>query len=141
MYKSMLIGLFGLLLSACATAQGSEVNQVKETIKAFSKAGDFNDTRELENLLDENYRVVMNQLFGSKELTVIPRAVFLEKIGSKEWGGDSRDLTIEHVLINGNTASAKVTFKGEKMTFVSILILAKNKDGKWKLLSDIPNVS
>lgn len=141
MDKSILFALFGLLLSACATAQSGEENQVKETIKAFSNAGDFNDVNTLENLLDNNYRIVMNQLFGSTEVAVVPKAVYLEKIKSKEWGGDSRDLTIENVLVNGNTASAKVTFKSEKMTFISILILIKNKEGQWKLISDLPVIS
>lgn len=138
MDKSILIGLVGMLFSACATAQQSETEIVKVTIRNFSNAGDFNDAQTLEKYLDENYRVVMNQLFGSTEVVVMPREVYLEKIASKEFGGDSRDVKIENVLINGNTASAKVTFRGTKMTFVSIVTLVKHQNGEWKMLSDVP---
>lgn len=140
MDKSILIGLVGILLSTCATAQQSDTEAVKATIQNFSNAGDFNDAKTLDKYLDANYRVVMNQLFGSKEVVVMPRTVYLEKIASKEFGGDSRDVKIENVLINGNTASAKVTFKGTKMTFVSIVTLVKHNDGEWKMLSDVPVV-
>ncbi|MEQ8475307.1 nuclear transport factor 2 family protein [Fulvivirga sp.] len=140
MDKSILIGLIGMLLSACATAQQSETEAIKATIKNFSNAGDFNDAKTLDKYLDENYRVVMNQLFGSTEVVIMPRSVYLEKIASKEFGGDSRDITIEKVLVNGNTASAKVTFKGTKMTFVSIVTLVKHQNGEWKMLSDVPVV-
>ncbi|MEQ9166757.1 MAG: nuclear transport factor 2 family protein [Fulvivirga sp.] len=140
MDKSILIGLIGMLLSACATAQQSETEAIKATIKNFSNAGDFNDAKTLDKYLDENYRVVMNQLFGSTEVVIMPRSVYLEKIASKEFGGDSRDITIEKVLVNGNTASAKVTFKGTKMTFVSIVTLVKHQNGEWKMLSDVPIV-
>lgn len=129
-----------MLLSACATAQQSETEAIKATIKNFSNAGDFNDAKTLDKYLDENYRVVMNQLFGSTEVVIMPRSVYLEKIASKEFGGDSRDITIEKVLVNGNTASAKVTFKGTKMTFVSIVTLVKHQNGEWKMLSDVPVV-
>ncbi|MTI39428.1 nuclear transport factor 2 family protein [Fulvivirga lutimaris] len=138
MDKSILIGMVGMLLSACATAQQSETEAVKATIKNFANAGDFNDAETLDKYLDENYRVVMNQLFGSTEVVVMPRSVYLEKIASKEFGGDSRELKIENVLINGNTASAKVTFKGTKMTFVSIVTVVKHNNGEWKMLSDVP---
>ena len=113
---------------------------MENTIVAFAEAGDRNDTEELKNYLDDNYRVVMNRLFGSSEVSVVPKSVYLEKIKTKEWGGDTRKLTIEGTTINGSSASAKVMFKGTKMTFVSLITLVKNEKGIWKLLSDIPMV-
>ena len=126
--------------SISAFSQSSEVNAVKETITAFSKAGDNNNSKELAKYLDDNYRVVMNRLFGSKEVSILPRAVYIQKIESKEFGDDKRELTIEDVKINGSTACAKVTFTGSKMTFVSFIILVKGEDGNWKLVSDIPMI-
>jgi hypothetical protein len=75
----------------------------------------------------------MNRLFGSTDVSIILKAVYLEKIKSKEWGGDTRILTIEEVVLNSTTASAKVVFEGTKMTFVSILMLVKNAYNKWVL--------
>ncbi len=127
-----------LITSMSSYAQKQETKMVKEVIEAFSKAGDENNVEQLAACLDDNYRVVMNRLFGSNEVSILTREVYLEKIKSKEFGGDTRNLTIENVLINGTNASAKVTFQGKKMTFTSIITLIKNKDDKWKLISDIP---
>jgi hypothetical protein len=83
----------------------------------------------------------MNRLFGSTEVSVMPREVYLDKIKSKEFGGDDRKLKIEDINVNGTNASTKVTFKGSKMTFVSIILLVKDGNGQWKLISEVPMVS
>jgi len=129
-----------LVATMSCNAQNSEVKDVKKAITAFSKAGDNNNVTELNKYLDDNYRVVMNRLFGSTEVSVMPKAVYVEKIKTKEFGGDTRVLTIENVVINSTSASAKVTFKGSKMTFVSLIILIKDSSGAWKLISDTPMV-
>lgn len=121
-------------------AQKTDREVIIKTIQAFANAGDDNDYIQLDKLLDNNYRVVMNRLFGSTDVSIVPKAVYLEKIRSKEWGGDTRILTIEEVLLNNTTASAKVVFEGTKMTFVSILMLVKNADNEWVLISDTPVV-
>jgi len=90
--------------------------------------------------LDNNYRIVMNRLFGSTEVSVISRDVYLEKIRMKEFGGDNRKVEIESIVQNGATASAKVSFIGSEMTFISILTLLKSGDDQWKLLSELPVV-
>lgn len=140
MKKLILVALMGVLFSVNLYSQTNEMKAIKETITAFSKAGDTNDVNELEKYLDDNYRVVMNRLFGSTEVAVMPRAVYIEKIKSKEFGGDTRKLTIESILVNGNTASAKVTFAGSKMTFVSLITLVKDDKDAWKLVSDMPMI-
>jgi len=141
MKKMILLSLLGIIGISQVKSQNMEVKVIKEVITSFSKAGDQNDSDKLATYLDDNYRVVMNQLFGSKAVIVIPKAVYLDKIKSKEWGGDKRILTISDVNVNGNTAMAKVIFKGSKMTFVSLITLVKDSNGKWKLISDIPVIS
>ncbi|MGB3589700.1 MAG: nuclear transport factor 2 family protein [Tunicatimonas sp.] len=121
-------------------AQTSEVRDIEKVVSAFAKAGDENDAEKLATYLDDNYRVVMNRLFGSSEVSILPRSIYLEKIKSKEFGGDERDVTVEDVVINGETASAKVTMKGIKATFVSLMVLIKDAEGDWKLVSDTPTI-
>ncbi len=130
--------LLFLVLSVSCKAQITDQDAIKETVTAFSKAGDNNNVQALEKHLDQHYRVVLNRLFGSKTVGVVSKTQYLEKIKTKEWGGDSRNLTFEDIVINGTTASTKVTFKGKKATIVSIIILVKNEKGIWKLVSDIP---
>ena len=141
MKSTKIISIVSLLfLATVCKAQEVEVKNIKKVITEFSKAGDHNNSEKLDSYLDDNYRVVMNRLFGSAEVTVMPKSVYLQKIKSKEYGGDTRVLTIENVVVNGTTASAKVTFKGTKMTFISIVILIQDLDGTWKLLCDTPIV-
>lgn len=139
MRKIKLITLICSMLSVVAcSAQKNEMKNIEKVITEFSKAGDENDAEKLATYLDDNYRIVMNRLFGSTEVSVMPKSVYLEKIKSKEYGGDKRGLTIENTVINGTTASAKVTFEGSKMTFVSLIVLIQDLEGNWKLICDTP---
>ncbi len=137
MKKLKLLGMLCVLLSTSGFSQNPEIKAVKETITAFSKAGDNSDDVELAKYLDDNYRIVMNRLFGSAEVIVMPKSVYLEKIKTKEFGGDHRKLTFEEMVINGPTASAKVSFEGSKLTFVSLITLIKEEEGNWKLVSEV----
>ncbi len=118
MKKSILVLLIAMA-GVGASAQENEEKGIKTLITNFAKAADNNNVTELETYLDENYRIVMNRLFGSEAVSVISKADYLAKIESKEWGGDKRKVEVHSVTINGNTPSAHVTLKGEKATFIS----------------------
>lgn len=137
--KSILL-VFSIFSVIQCSAQKSEVKRIKEVITAFSEAGDKNDGPALEKHLDDNYRVVMNRMFGSKSVATMDKSTYVENVESKVFGGDKRDLSIKKVLINGNVASALVTFKGTKMTVVSVLVLVKGANGVWKIVSDNPSI-
>lgn len=130
--------VFLMAFSISCKAQTSEQKEVRKTILAFAKAGDKQDASKLEQLLDANYRIVMNQLFGSKEVMVMPRAAYLDKIKKGEFGGDKREVVVKEILMNGNTASARVSYKGQKSSFESIVVLVKDASASWKLVSEIP---
>jgi len=140
MNKIILMSIFALFTAASCYAQNSDEKAIKQTIIGFSKAGDVYDADKLATYLDNSYRIVMNRLFGSTEVTIMPKDVYLEKIKTKEYGGDNRKVDIESITLNGTTASAKVSFIGTKMTFLSILTLIKDGDNQWKIVSDIPIV-
>jgi len=130
-----------VLFSALHTnlsAQTSDIASIEQTIRTFAKAGDNYDVKALEKCLDANYRVVMNRLFGSKKVVVLSREVYLSKIEKKEFGGDTRTVTVHNITINGSTANVKVTMKGSKLAFHSLITLVKNETGKWLLVSDTP---
>ncbi|MFY0601053.1 MAG: nuclear transport factor 2 family protein [Cyclobacteriaceae bacterium] len=132
--------LMTCLLTFGCQAQPDEIKSIKTVITQFAKAGDQNKPSEVSTYLDPNYRIIMNQLFGSSETSIVDRELYLNKIESKEWGGDTRKLTFLSVDVNGNNASVKVEMKGEKVTMTSYMILVKNKDGKWKIVSDNPYI-
>ena len=132
--------VIGLLVATILPAQNTknDMKEIKEVITAFAKAGDTNDTQKLDQYLDSNFRIVMNQLFGSKDVMIVDKSAYMTKIASKEWGGDQRELEFESITINGTSASAKVIMKGSKSTFSSLITLIKNSEGKWKLVGDAP---
>lgn len=129
------------LLSTLTLAQTPDAKKkVESAIANFAKAADDQNTKALNYLLDKNFRLIMNQMFGSTETVVMSREAYLDKIEKKEFGGEKRELKIEAILINGKNASAKVLFKGSKMTFVSLLQLAQDAEGNWKLVNDMPTL-
>ena len=141
MKQWILMSLMALVMATTVSAKTSdEEKKIRKVIAAFAKAGDQQDADALASYLDDNYRVVMNRLFGSKTVNVLTKEAYLQKIRQKEFGGDARQVKIEHILLNGTTATAKVVLKGNKLTFVSILNLAQNADGEWKLISDLPMI-
>lgn len=138
--KKYLLSLLIMLTATASFAQQADEKAIKQTITEFAQAGDAQDADKLATYLDANYRVVMNQLFGSTEVAVMPREAYLQKIRAKEFGGDSRQLTFQHIEINGNTACARVTMAGKKATFKSLLVLVKDKNNKWLIVSDVPTM-
>ncbi len=137
MKKIMLMSLLSIFSLGSIYGQKEE-KAIKKVVNAFAEAGDKNDVKSLEKYLDPNYRVTMNRLFGSKEVSVVSRSVYISKIKSKEWGGDKRKLTYLSIVVNGNTAVVHVKMKGEKATFISLLNLVKNEENDWQLISDLP---
>ncbi|MBR08336.1 MAG: hypothetical protein CMP48_11760 [Rickettsiales bacterium] len=136
--KHTLCYLF-IMLSIGSIAQTSKSEKmINETITKFMLAGDSNDTESLKSLLNDNFRITMNQLFGSSEVSSVDKSFYLSKIQSKEWGGDQRQITIEDVVIVGKNASAKVTSVGQKSTMVSLLQLVQTASGSWQIVSDLP---
>lgn len=140
MKKIILMSFIALFTTSLFNAQSAEEKKIKNTIIKSAKAGDHSDSEKLASFLDDNFRIIMNQLFGSDKVSIMPKSVYLEKIESKEFGGDDRKVSIKSIIINGNTASAKVSFKGTKMSFNSIIILVKNENEEWKLISELPIV-
>lgn len=140
MKHSILILMTISLFTATGFSQQNSTQKIKETIAAFVKAGDLSDDTTLSGYLDDNYRLVMNRLFGSDKITVLTKSMYLEKIKSKVFGGDNRVVTIQDIIINGNTAVAQVTLKGEKMTFISLISLVMDASSNWKLISDCPYI-
>ena len=129
------------LFSSLSMAQvPDEKKKIESAIISFAKFADSQDSKSLDELLDKNFRLVMNQLFGSKEVVIMTREIYLEKISKKEFGGDKREVKIENLIVVGKNASARVQFKGAKMKLVSLIHLVQNSGGEWKLVNDVPTV-
>jgi len=134
--------IYALLVFAIGcTTQATKTGEVESAIINFAKAADTQNAGILEDLLDDKFRIAMNQMFGGSDVQIIDKAFYISKITSKEWGGDRRNVTIENVTVVGKNATAKVTLIGEKSTFISLLTLSMDADGEWKILQDVPMIS
>lgn len=131
----------GLMLSSLGFAQPkSEDKAIHDAIVTFANAGDHQDFGAMDSILDKDFRVVMNQLFGNTGSVILDRSTYLTKLKAKELGGDKRMVTIENVVITRKNAMAQVTLKGSKFTIVTLLQLIQDHSGNWKIVSDLPSV-
>jgi hypothetical protein len=139
--KISVILLFILLTSTTIMAQNKkEETNITETITKFVNAADQQDEKKLELLLDSNFRLSLNQMFGNTGLIFIDKQAYLNKIKAKEFGGDKRQIKLEQVIIVNNNASVKATFIGAKMTVITLLQLIKTNTNEWKILNDLPTI-
>jgi len=134
------IVFFFTLTSFLAMSQSSDELAIKQLIIKFENATAKQNVDLLDPLLNSEFRVAMNQLFGSTELAIMNRATYVQKIQDKVFGGESREIDILQQSISGNTAMAVVLLKGEKMTIKSMYSMAKNKNGQWQLVQDFPSI-
>ncbi len=133
--------LFTILTSTTIMAQNkNEETKITEAITNFVNAADQQDEKKLEDLLDSNFRLSLNQMFGNTGLMLIDKQTYLNKIKAKEFGGDKRQIKLEQVIIMNNNASVKATFTGAKMTVITLLQLVKTNTGKWRILNDLPTI-
>jgi hypothetical protein len=140
MKRSALIFSIFLMMAISSFGQTTDQEAIRQTIKTFAKAGDTQNVDDFESILDENYQVIMNRLFGSEHTVIMPRSDYLAKIKAKEFGGGKRSVTIEHIELNGNTAVAKVLLKGSEISFRSLISLVQSANGTWQIVSDMPVV-
>jgi hypothetical protein len=117
-----------------------EEKLVKEAISKFAKAADDRDEKALNEVLDSTFRLALNQMFGGKDVSLIDKNGYMERIREKKFGGDKREVGIESIVIMNNNASARVTLKGSKFTLVTLLQLGKSNEGVWKIVNDMPSV-
>lgn len=116
----------------------SEKEEVKKTITQFVQAADIQDADQVATMLHEDFRVVMNQLFGSTDVSFMNKSVYVQLIRDKKMGGDKRTIDFVSVDVVNQNASVKVLLKGKTMVFESLLHLIKTADGKWQLINDLP---
>lgn len=142
--KSKILTTIAVILITNSTIMAQEKKEemnVKQTIISFAHAADVQDDKALELLLDDNFRLVLNQMFGNKGIAMVSKLDYLAKIKAKEFGGDKREVTILNLTVLGNNAGVQAIFKGSKFTVVTFLQLIKTNTGEWKIINDLPGIS
>lgn len=135
----MLLSCFSALTIISSTPT-SDQEAIKKAVKTFATAADQQDVEAMDAILHPEYRAVLNQLFGSKQVTLLDKASYLAMLKAKKIGGDKRSIAIQTVDINDLNAMVKVQLKGAKATFTTYLLLAKGSDQMWRIISDMPTM-
>lgn len=123
------------------TVAQKEKEDVKNTITRFVEAADAQNAEELAEVLDEKFRLILNQLLGSSEVTAMDRQTYLQLIKDKKLGGDKRSIEFVSLEVMNQNASVRVKLKGSVLAFESFIQLIKTPEGKWKLINDLPYAS
>jgi ketosteroid isomerase-like protein len=139
--KNLFILLTLSIMTLNVAQAQSEKEVVKNVIIEFVDAADRQDADEVASILHDDFRVVMNQLFGSNEVSIMNKPVYVQLIRDKKMGGDKRTVDFVSVDVVNQNASVKVLLKGKTMIFESLLHLIKTADGKWQLINDLPFAS
>lgn len=116
----------------------TEVLQVSEAVHAFAKNADEQDVNAMDKLLHEQFRAIVNQAMGSKEVQIIDKGSYLNLLKAKKLGGDTRSVTILSIDLEAQNALVKARFSGKKRTFITFIQLVANAEREWKIVSDLP---
>ncbi len=127
--------------SALPDQPGSDLDKISDAIHLFVKGADQRDLKKIESVLHPQFRAVVNRLFGSADVTVMNRALYLDLLKQEKIGGDDRTIKIKSIDLEGNNAVVKATFLGKETRFDTYIQLVKDTEGKWWLVSDMPSIT
>lgn len=139
--KQLLILILLSIMTHLETVAQKEKEDVKNTITRFVEAADAQNAEELAEVLDEKFRLILNQLLGSSEVTAMDRQTYLQLMKDKKLGGDKRSIEFVSLEVMNQNASVRVKLKGSVLAFESFIQLIKTPEGKWKLINDLPYAS
>jgi hypothetical protein len=127
--------LVALMMTTRAQAQNAK-QQIRSSVAAFVSGGDAQDVAAIDAVLHESYRIVWHDGTAASPL-IVDKASYLDKIRSKEWGGDQRRVAIDEIVMTGEAnATVKATLSSDKADFHTQLALI-NSEGTWKIVQDL----
>ncbi len=134
---SLILGLTMLLILPATYAMKpnnpADVEAVKQVIEDYVKGTDSQDADMLEKILYPNGNYFSYNAITNK-VSQMTNDQFLERVKKRQTGGWERQLNINTVDVNDNTAMAKIEVKDARMKQHGYLTLVK-EDGKWKIMS------
>ncbi|MEL7226572.1 MAG: nuclear transport factor 2 family protein [Cyanobacteria bacterium J06576_12] len=139
--KSLMFFFLAAFLGFNVHAQDSnDLAAIEQAVRDFASAGDQQNVEKLETVLHPQFRAVVNRLFGSEEVSLMDKAVYLQLIEAGKIGGDERSVHILQLEVVGNNASVRAVLDGKAMHFTTFMSLVKNTDGSWQVIGDFPHI-
>jgi len=117
-----------------------DLQKISAAVHAFAESADKQDIPKMDEVLHAEFRAVVNRLFGSEEVAVMPKTAYLDLLKAGKIGGDSRTVQIQSIDLEGNNAMVRAVFTGKELVFTTYLQLVKEAAGNWKIISDMPTI-
>ncbi|MEM1320089.1 MAG: nuclear transport factor 2 family protein [Bacteroidota bacterium] len=139
--KSILFALSILMTGAAgSTITGSDMEAISKAVTAFATHADNQDVPKMATVLHKDFRAVVNRLFGSEEVALMDKSLYLDLLKQGKIGGAKRTVRIHSIDIEENNAIVRATFQGEQMTFNTFIQLVKDVQGHWTIIGDMPRI-
>ena len=134
---NLILGLTMLLLLPATYAMKlnnpADVEAVKQVIQDYVKGTDSQNVDLLEKVLYPAGNYYSFNAITNK-VSQMTNNEYLDRVKKRQTGGWERQLDINSVDVNDNTAIAKIEVKDARMKQHGYLTLIK-EDGKWKIMS------
>ena len=117
-----------------------DLEKISKAVHDFSSSADQRDIKNMDKILHKDYRAVVNRLFGSEEVSVMNKSLYLDLLKQEKIGGDSRSVEIQSIDVEENNAVVRATFTGKELIFTTFIQLVKDVEGNWLIISDLPRI-
>lgn len=117
-----------------------DLKQISQTVQEFSASADIQSPTRMDAILHNDFRVVANQLFGSSEVSLIDKKSYLDLLKAGKVGGDTRQVIIHSITMEGNNAFVSASFTGNTLIFNTFIQLVKSDTGQWTIIGDMPTI-
>jgi hypothetical protein len=124
-------------LTSTHQAAAQLCSQAMQVLTQYVQGTEHSDVQILEQAFHEHFRVVAKTQDG---LRVINRGDYLSLIAAKKIGGNPRELSIDHVIEDGNILQVSLKLVGESQIFHDHIDLI-NEMGDWKILHNTTEVT
>ena len=137
----LIMSVFFTTNSSLNTAEeDTNMAAVIKAVEQFTKSADKRDVKQMDAIMHSNFRAIVNRLFGSEEVSIMDKALYLDLLKKGKIGGDNRKITVESIHFEGSNALVKATLEGEELIFYTFIQLVQETSGDWKIISDMPNI-
>ncbi|WP_221418025.1 nuclear transport factor 2 family protein [Fulvivirga kasyanovii] len=113
---------------------------VENVVKQFVQGANQRLVEQVDSVLDDNFRAVVNRAFGNDRLMLISKPVYLDMLSEGKLGGDNRTIEFLWTDITGNNALVKARLTGKATVFTTYISLVRNKENQWLIVSDQPHI-
>ena len=115
------------------------IEQVKEAVARFVRAGDTNDVTLLDQVLHTHFQNVQDGFFDKKGIFVFSKEDYKNLVKTNRFGGTERSIEFKAVDILGRIAHVKVRLESTALIFHSTLLLTL-EDERWTVIHNIPTI-